>query len=335
VDEPALPSISDYWPVAPHRVGPPADDYTEDPRVAEQWVVTALPIPVTAPPADEPIPADEPSVRLRAVAGRLDGEPRRRAGRLASVLTALLLIGAAVVLVTLNRSGGVPDGSSAAPAGSRAAPTGAATRPPALAPNEVSAIAGDRTEARFELVSDVAAIRIRTAVLGDDLYRISTPADSSVLPKAEVGDAGVRLLLGLSGKQGDADVDVVLNARVRWSLRLTGGIRKGAFDLGDGKLDEVDFRGGATRLDLTLPVPDGTLPVRMSGGVNRFDVRTADGVPVRIRTRRGAGQVVLNGRTDDGVARGASFLSPGWARSADRIDLDAVAGVGTLRVGHE
>jgi hypothetical protein len=73
----------------------------------------------------------------------------------------------------------------------------------------------------------------------------------------------------------------------------------------------------------------------MSGGVNRFEVRTADGVPVRIRARRGAGQVVLNGRTDDGVARGASFLSPDWAGSADRIDLDAVAGVGTLRVGHD
>ena len=41
----------------------------------------------------------------------------------------------------------------------------------------------------------------------------------------------------------------------------------------------------------------------------------------------------LDGRTDDGVARGASFLSPGWEKSTDRIDLDAVAGVGTLRVG--
>jgi hypothetical protein len=71
----------------------------------------------------------------------------------------------------------------------------------------------------------------------------------------------------------------------------------------------------------------------LSGGVNRFEVSTDQGVPVRVRTRRGAGQVQLDGRTDDGVARGASFLSPDWAGSQNRIDLDAVAGVGTLRVG--
>jgi hypothetical protein len=228
-----------------------------------------------------------------------------------------------------------PTGRAAGPA---AAPTTRpSTRTPGSAPppNAISAVVGERTEAAFELVGDVGTIRLRTAVLGDDLYRISTPERSSVLPKAELGDAGVKLRLALSGKEGEAEVDVQLNAGVRWSLRMSGGIRQGVLDLGGGKIAEVDLRGGATRLDLTLPEPDGTLPVRMSGGVNRFEVRTADGVPVRIRTRRGAGQVVLNGRTDDGVARGASFLSPGWAGSADRIDLDAVAGVGTLRVRDE
>nr|BFE72912.1 hypothetical protein GCM10020092_062130 [Actinoplanes digitatis] len=107
----------------------------------------------------------------------------------------------------------------------------------------------------------------------------------------------------------------------------------GVFDLSGAEVDGVEFVGGATRIDLTLPEPDGTLPIRMSGGVNRFEVYTGGKVPVRVRTRQGAGQVRLDGRTDDGVARGASFLSPGWAKSTDRIDLDAVAGVGTLRVG--
>jgi hypothetical protein len=116
-------------------------------------------------------------------------------------------------------------------------------------------------------------------------------------------------------------------------MRITGGVKAGVFDLGAARVDQVDFAGGAARIDLTLPRPDGTLPIRLSGGVNRFEVSTDRGVPVRVRTRRGAGQVKLDGRTDDGVARGASFLSPDWAGSQNRIDLDAVAGVGTLRVG--
>ncbi len=156
-----------------------------------------------------------------------------------------------------------------------------------------------------------------------------------MLPRAQTRDAGVKLFLDANGKRGDSGVTVLLNADIRWSLRISGGVRTGVFDLGAAKVGEVDFAGGATRIDLTLPRPDGTLPIRLSGGVNRFEVVTDQGVPVRVRTRRGAGQVKLDGRTDDGVARGASFLSPHWADSENRIDLDAVAGVGTLRVGRD
>jgi hypothetical protein len=33
------------------------------------------------------------------------------------------------------------------------------------------------------------------------------------------------------------------------------------------------------------------------------------------------------------VARGATFASPDFAGSGDRVDVDAIAGVGTLTVG--
>jgi hypothetical protein len=208
--------------------------------------------------------------------------------------------------------------------------------PPAKSPtrsNAVSGPTGDREKASFELVSDTGTIDLKAAALGPDLYRISTPKGGSVLPRAVAGDAGVRLFLDETGKRGDSAVTVLLNADVRWSMKITGGVRKGVFDLGAARVDGVNFAGGATRIDLRVPRPDGTLPIRMSGGVNRFEVYTDQGVPVRVRTRRGAGQVKLDGRTDDGVAKGASFLSPDWAGSENRIDLDAVAGVGTLRVG--
>ena len=314
MDEPALPSISDYWPVAPHRIGPIADHYTEDPLMAEEWAAAAMPVPVTAPPEPPPSPTTG---------------PRRGGVRIGMVLTSLLLVGSGVVLVVLTRPTSAPAEGAAAPS---AAPSVRTSTPP---PNAVSAIVGDRTEASFEMVSDVVDLRLRTAELGDDLYRISTPEGGSVLPKAEIEDDGVRLRLASNGRKGNTAVDIVLNSQVEWDLRLTGGVRQGVVDLGGGKISGVDLRGGAARLELTLPEPDGTLPVRMSGGINSFRVRTADGVPVRVRTRRGAGQVVLNGSTDDGVAKGASFLSPNWSESVDRIDLDAVAGVGTLQVGDD
>jgi hypothetical protein len=323
----ALPSISDYWPDAPHKIGPPADHYTDEPTAA----VDALRrsgardrgpfVPLPLPP------------------------PRRRSGRTAIALLAVLtLAGAGTAGFVLTRGNGERATGTAPTEAARAgAPPVAA--PPVAAPPVATLPAGPsrsgvesapvdgRRKAGFELVSDTAAIDLRAAELGDDLYRITTPKGSSVVPRAQLGAKGVQLFLDDNGQRGDAAVTVLLNADVRWSMRITGGVRAGVFDLGAAKVDEVDFAGGAARIDLTLPRPAGTLPVRLSGGVNRFEVSTDQGVPVRVRTRRGAGQVKLDGRTDDGVARGASFLSPDWNGSRNRIDLDAVAGVGTLRVG--
>jgi hypothetical protein len=221
----------------------------------------------------------------------------------------------------------------APPAAAPSARTPSAAPKAPKAPNVISAPAGDRDKAGFELVSSTGVLDLRATDLGDDLYRITTPANGSVRPRVKTAAADLRLFLDTTGKRGTAAVTVLLNADVRWSMRITGGVKTGVFDLGAAKVDEVDFAGGATRIELTLPRPNGTLPIRLSGGVNRFEVYTDKGVPVRVRTRRGAGQVQLDGLTDNGVARGASFLSPNWAASENRIDLDAVAGVGTLRVG--
>ena len=325
---PALPSISDYWPDAPHRIGPPADHYTDEPT---ESAVDAL---LRSGHRDH-----EPPV------ARVAPPPRRRSrgpAVLGFALTALLLAGAGIAGYTLTRDSG-RDAGTAAPAPepepSREAappPPPPATVPSSAVPTRaktVTAPVRDRRKAGFELVSDTAVIDLKATELGDDLYRITTPEQSSVVPRAQLGGAGVKLFLDDNGERGDAAVTVLLNADVRWSMRITGGVKAGVFDLGAARVDEVDFAGGAARIDLTLPRPDGTLPIRLSGGVNRFEVSTDQGVPVRVRTRRGAGQVQLDGRTDDGVARGASFLSPDWAGSQNRIDLDAVAGVGTLRVG--
>lgn len=128
-------------------------------------------------------------------------------------------------------------------------------------------------------------------------------------------------------------VAVVLSSRVRWDLRIGGGTDMSTIDLSGARLSAVDLSGGAGRIVLRLPRPDGTLTVLLSGGVNRFDVHTAGGVPVRVRLGSGAGQVVLDGTSHNGVAAGALFASDHWDAAVDRIDLDAVAGMSAMTVG--
>ena len=160
--------------------------------------------------------------------------------------------------------------------------------------------AGRAYGAGFDLLDGAAKVTVRVADLGDSLYRISTPESGPVVPRAEDQDGRVRLRL-----DGHAEaVEVVLNAAVRWDLRVAGGADLSTIDLSAGRIGGVDLTGGASRIDLTLPRPDGTLMVRMSGGVSLFDVRTTDRIPVRVRVGSGAGQVTLNGQHHGGAAAG-------------------------------
>jgi hypothetical protein len=250
--------------------------------------------PDTADEPTLPIPVpDEPTVELPIVAIGRQRMPRWP-GALAGV------IAAGVLGLLVVQSGDAP------PAAAPPTPTWrAGTGSPEA---ETITIAGGS-----------AAITLQTADLGGARYRV-TPAGTRVTESGGV----------LRVEPGSGAVDVTLAARVRWRLALDGADRS-SVDLSRARLAAVDLAGGSA-IDLTLPRPDGTLTVTMTGGVDRLGLRTAGRVPVRVRVGNGAGRVVLDGSTHDGVAAGALFTPAGWDGAADRIDVDAVAGMAALTV---
>jgi hypothetical protein len=277
----------------------------------------ATPADAARDDGDEPtvrIPArKEPTLELPVLPPASTG-PRRLA--VAAGAVALLLVGFLIV-----RAGASPAsrGRAAGPAA-----TGTWGTPPAPS-------SGAREPAAFDLVDGAALVRLRTADLGADLYRVTTPPGSPVRPR--VVDEGGHLKLYLDGgDHGTGDVDIVLAERVRWALRVGGGVDLSTIDLSGARLAAVVLAGNAARIDLTLPRPDGTLTVRMNGGVTSFTVRSAQRVPVRVRIGGGAGEVVLDGETHSGVAAGALFTPARWADAVDRIDVDADAGMAALTV---
>jgi hypothetical protein len=279
--------------------------------------------------------ADEPTVELQLIAaGRRSGGARRavRAGSLALVL--VLLAAAGVTVVSLVQRAGrdanaAGDPGSAGPAPGRAQegrPTGARDGDVLTVP------VNGRGRVRFDLVDGAASIRMRIADLGDDLFRVAVPPQSSVSPRADDRGEGVRLFLPPSGGSNTGTVDIILNEAVRWDLRVGGGVDRGVIDLSGGKVTAVDLAGGGTAIQLTLPSPEGVVPVTMSGGVNQFVVKVPDPTSVRVHVAAGAGSVVVGGHTYNGIAPGAFFTPPNWAKTPDRIDLDAIAGMAALHV---
>jgi hypothetical protein len=119
---------------------------------------------------------------------------------------------------------------------------------------------------------------------------------------------------------------------VRWTVRLLGGAVEDTLDFGQGQLAGLDIVGGATRIEVRLPRPQGTVPVRMSGGANQFLLHAPADVPVRVRAGGGAGSVTVDGSTRSGVSAGTVVTQPGWEQATDRYDIDATAGVSALTV---
>lgn len=314
-DTPDLPDIADFWPDAPHRVGPAPDHY--EPEGAEA---------VRTDPAWMPRASQRPTVELHLAETR----PRRAARKPVLVLAAVILAAGGLAWYTTR-----PTEPTAGPV---------LTDPPATAPGtdpvdqppvaiETSAPGTPAPdEATFELADGTTDLDVRIGDTGDNWYLVSSPAGSGITTRTEEQDGTVRVFVDDSTDPGTAEVDVVLSADVTWSIRMSGGVRTAAIDLTGAKVGRVDLIGGAAEIDLALPRQDTVVPVSMTGGVRDWRVSTGGRAPVRAVLEEGAGVVELYGARNQGVNRGSRFTA---GRGDGGVDLVAGKGVGTLIVSED
>lgn len=194
----------------------------------------------------------------------------------------------------------------------------------------VSGALNGRQEAQFELVSGAEAVTVRSADLGEELYRIATPEGGPLAPSVTDGGDRVELSLNPTGRAGTASVEVQLNSAVRWRVRLAGGGLSEVVDFGAGGLAELELVAGASKIDVVVPGPAGTVPIRLGAGAGELIIHTPVGVPTQVRLDAGAASVTVDGRTRTGLAAGTLLTPAGWAEATDRYDLEATGGVANL-----
>jgi hypothetical protein len=182
-----------------------------------------------------------------------------------------------------------------------------------------------RDHATLDLVTGATSVTVQAADLGDTLYRVTSPQGPSV------NDTGDRVEVHTT--DGDATVTIRLNRDVRWTVRFTAGAQSNTADLRDLKhLAGVEYVGGVSAIELTLPGPAGTVPIRIDGGASAVRIHAPGAVPVQVRAGGGASRVSLDGADHNGIAAGTAFASDGWATAQDRYDVDAASGVSTITV---
>ncbi|GLW30853.1 hypothetical protein [Actinoplanes regularis] len=195
----------------------------------------------------------------------------------------------------------------------------------------VTAPLNGRTKAAFEMLAASDSIRLSVADIGDDLFRISTPEDSPLLPSPQLADDGVRLQVTRNGAGADGQVDVVLAARVRWTLRFSGYAAERDVDLGEGKVERIEVVGGTRRAVLALSKASGTVPVKITGGVEELTLRAPAGSPIRVKVGGGAATVTAGTRTLRDVAPGSTLTPKDWDTSG-RYDVDTASKINLLTV---
>jgi hypothetical protein len=127
-------------------------------------------------------------------------------------------------------------------------------------------------------------------------------------------------------------VKLTLNAAVSWRLDLAAGTERTTADLRGGRVAGISVTVGSDVVDLALPRPGGTVPIRLSGGASRFLLSLPGGVPARVSAEGGAGEVSADGATHVGIGGGSVFTTPGWAAGQAGFDIDATAGAATISV---
>ncbi|WP_412742693.1 hypothetical protein [Krasilnikovia sp. MM14-A1004] len=188
-----------------------------------------------------------------------------------------------------------------------------------------------RTAASLEVVGGLDRLTVRSEDLGDQLYRITAADGSDSVPAPVITDDQVRLSVTPDGDGRPGAVEVVLSAKVRWSLRFTGGADEQLIDLSRGQVGDVALTGGARRVELSLPKPVGTVQVRVDGALDELSVKSPTDAPVRVKVQSGAKTVTAGTRTLRDVAPGSTLTPRNW-QVPDRYDLDAAARITLLRV---
>ncbi|GIE28093.1 hypothetical protein Ait01nite_011380 [Actinoplanes italicus] len=323
------------------------------------------PAPIADPgPTPRPLPMRLPNIsdywpdtpqRLRRTFRPPDADtPQRRRGR--SVLLTGLLAGLVITgtLLLTRQQTERPRNDIAAPPPVVATTAPATTEAPAsVAPSESPSTAPTTkpattapppppppkppavTEARFELVTGVTELSVRTADLDGAAFRVTTPKNSGLDVDADFDDGTLTVSAEPDGSgSGSGRVDVVLGKDIVWRLKMGAGVHTASFDLDGGAVRDLDLVGGAQTIDLELGRLADTLPILMAGGVHTWRISTSGKVPVKIALGSGAGGITLYGDDKGGVS-GGETIRRGDFGDEPGLDIDAEAGIGFLDVARD
>jgi DNA-binding MarR family transcriptional regulator len=126
--------------------------------------------------------------------------------------------------------------------------------------------------------------------------------------------------------------DITLNGSIPWSLELKGGVSKMEADLRELRLQSLEVMSGVSQMNVALPPPSGTVPVRIVGGASDVTFTIPARTAARLQLKGGASALHFNEQHLGAVGGQTSLESPEFKSAADRYDFEVLGGASNLNV---
>lgn len=193
---------------------------------------------------------------------------------------------------------------------------------PAAGPTPVGGV----QTGRLELAGGASRIALRAGPAIEGLYEARFEDRQ---PDIRVHGGTVRIVQH-HGRRGGGEVS--LNTTIPWEVVVNGGAWGLTADLRGVMLASFEVNGGASRIDLTLGMPSGVVPVRISGGVTKAEVRRPEGAPAQLRVTGGAAKLELDDSSFGAVGGETRLQTPDFPDAADRYEIEVRGGASRLAI---
>jgi hypothetical protein len=126
--------------------------------------------------------------------------------------------------------------------------------------------------------------------------------------------------------------EVELNARIPWDIEIRGGASRLVADLRGLRLGALSVDGGASRLEVVLPAPSGTVVVVVLGGASNVAIQRPKGIAARLRVRGGATKLQFDERRIGASGGELDLQSRDYEGATDRYDIAVTGGANNLSI---
>jgi len=126
--------------------------------------------------------------------------------------------------------------------------------------------------------------------------------------------------------------DVTLNTIIPWRITLNGGVSEIVADLMKLKLASLEIKGGMNSINLELPLPIGTVPVRLSGGASEMQIHRPKGAAVRVHFKGWASHFIFDDQIFSDLGNDIRLQSPDYETAEHRYDIEVQNSVGNVTI---